>query len=174
MNRGSIGALVLLAALGFGAALVLDLGGIQSRLFADGAEQKPPPLAARLPSPPPPQKPSVPITPAWFLGASGYEGAELERQSARAGMVVYFQKRSCDPCRKFEHQVLGSPEVKSFLTGVVKVRVDPDDGDAEHRLAARFGVSGVPAVALVPHQGPPRLLPDKALSNPHLLVAFSR
>ena len=168
-----IGAWVLVAAIVFGAALVFDVGGLQSRLFAEGPERQRELAPPKLPAPEV-QKPAAPITPAWYLGASGYEGAELERQAARVNMVIYFQKRSCDPCRKFEHEVLGSPEVKSFLADVVKVRVDPDDGAAEHKLAARFGISGVPAVAVIPHQGPPRLVPDRALSNPHLLVAFSR
>ncbi|MFN2547177.1 MAG: thioredoxin family protein [Myxococcales bacterium] len=167
-----IGALMLLAAFAFAGTLVLDVGGLRSRLFAEGLEKQRE-IAPRLP-PPSAQKPSAPITPAWYLGASGYEGAELERQSAGANMVIYFQKRACEPCREFEHEVLASPEVKSFLADVVKVRVDPDGGVGEHKLAARFGVSGVPAVAVVPHQGPPHLLPDRALSNPHLLVAFSR
>jgi len=168
-----IGAWVLVAAIVFGAALVFDVGGLQSRLFAEGPERQRELAPPKLPAPDV-QKPAAPITPAWYLGASGYEGAELERQAARVNMVIYFQKRSCDPCRKFEHEVLGSAEVKSFLADVVKVRVDPDDGAAEHKLAARFGVSGVPAVAVIPHQGPPRLVPDRALSNAHLLVAFSR
>ena len=168
-----IGAWVLVAAIVFGAALVFDVGGLQSRLFAEGPERQRELAPPKLPAPEV-QKPAAPITPAWYLGASGYEGAELERQAARVNMVIYFQKRSCDPCRKFEHEVLGSPEVKSFLADVVKVRVDPDDGAAEHKLAARFGVSGVPAVAVIPHQGPPRLVPDRALSNPNLMIAFSR
>jgi hypothetical protein len=168
-----IGMLVLLAAILFGGALVLDVGGLQSRLFAEGPERNREIAPPKLPASET-RKPAAPITPAWYLGASGYDGAELERQAARASMVIYFQKRSCDPCRKFEHEVLGSPEVKSFLAGVVKVRVDPDDGEAERKLAARFGVSGAPAVAVVPQHGPPRLVPDKALSNPHLLVAFIR
>ena len=169
--RSSIGALVLLAALAFGAALVLDLGGLQSRLFADGPERPPPPAVAKFPSPPPQQKPAAPITPAWYLGGSGYEGAELERQAARASMVIYFQKRKCDGCRRFEHEVLAAPEVKSFLSDVVKVRVDADE---ERKLAARFGVSGVPAIAVIPQHGPPRLIPEKALSAPHQLIAFCR
>jgi hypothetical protein len=132
------------------------------------------PSTGRRPSPPPAPKPTAPITPAWYLGASGYEGAELERQSARASMVIYFQKRGCDPCRKFEHEVLAAAEVKSFLSEVVKVRVDPDGGDPERKLALRFGVSAVPALAVVPQRGPPRLVPDKALSTPHTLIAFCR
>jgi thioredoxin family protein len=168
--RSSIGALVLLGALAFGAALVLDVGGLQSRLFAEGPEKRPPPLA-RLPPLPPAARPSAPITPAWYLGQSGYEGAELERQSARASMVIYFQRRKCDACRRFEREVLAAPEVKSFLNDVVKVRLDADD---EQKLAARFGISGVPAVVVVPQQGPPRVVPDRALSTPHTLIAFSR
>ena len=35
-----IGAWVLLAAIVFGAALVFDVGGLQSRLFAEGPERK--------------------------------------------------------------------------------------------------------------------------------------
>ena len=166
------GTAVFLGALALAAMLVLDLGGLRTRLFADGPERSRE-IMPKLPAPAA-EKQAAPITPAWFLDASGYDGAELERQSARASMVIYFQKRKCEPCRKFEHDVLGSPEVKSFLQEVVKVRVDPDDGDAERKLAMRFGVSGVPAIAVIPRQGPPRVLPDRALSNPHLLVAFSR
>jgi thiol:disulfide interchange protein len=167
-----VGALVLIAALAFAAALALDVGGIQSRLFAE-APTKQREIAVKLPEPAA-QKPAGPITSAWYLGATGYEGAELERQSAHANMVIYFAKRACEPCRRFERDVLASPEVKAFLGGVVKVRLDPGDGAAERKLAVRFGVSDVPAIAVVPRQGAPRLMPDRALSSPHLLVAFSR
>ena len=89
-------------------------------------------------------------------------------------MVVYFQKRACEGCRRFEKDVLAAPEVKSFLSGVVKVRVDPGDGEREQKLARRFGVSQLPAVAVVPPQGPPRLLPDGALHSARELIAFAR
>ena len=98
----------------------------------------------------------------------------MERQAARASLLIYFQRRSCAGCRKFEKEVLASAEVKSFLGGVVKVRVDPDDGEREQKLARRFGVSQLPAVVVLPPQGPPRLLPDTALRSPHALIAFSR
>src|SRR6185436_12438118 len=101
MGRGWIGALVFVAALAFGAALLLDIGGLQARLFAEGPEKGAPPVA-KLPPAAPPPKPAAPVTPAWYIGGSGYDGAELERQSARASMVIYFQKRKCDVCRRFE------------------------------------------------------------------------
>jgi hypothetical protein len=168
-----LGGLVFIAALVISLALVFDAGGVRSRVFGERPEQQREFAPPRLPAPAT-TTPSAAVTPAWYLGASGYEGAELERQSARANLIIYFQKRACDPCRKFEREVLASPEVKSFLADVVKVRVDPDDGAAERKLAARFGVSDVPAIAVVPDRGPPRRLPDQALANPHLLVAYSR
>jgi hypothetical protein len=171
------GVVVLFAALGFGAALLLDVGGLQSKLFTEGLPERAPPTA-RLP-----EKPGAassapgPITPVWYIGANGFEGADLERQSARATLVVYFQKRSCDACRKFEREVLASAEVKSFLENVVKVRVDPGDGVREQRLARRFGVERLPALAVIPQRGPPHLVPlerGRALLSPHELIAFCR
>jgi thiol:disulfide interchange protein len=173
MHRSWIGGLALAIALLFVAALWFDVGGLQSKLFSE-SPGTPHLVLPRYAPVAAPQPPSQSITPAWFLGASGYDGAELERQAARASMLVYFQKRACDGCRKFEKGVLAAPEVKSFLDGIVKVRVDPDDGEREQKLAKRFGVGQLPAVAVVPPQGPPRLLPDAALRSPHDLIAFSR
>ena len=173
MNRSWIGGLVLLLAVAGVGALLLDVGGLQTKLFAEPGEPQRA-ITAKLAAAPAPGKPAADVTPAWFLGASGFDGAELERQSARAPLLVYFQKKSCDGCRRFEKDVLAAAEVKSFLSGVVKVRVDPGDGDREERLAKRFGVSQLPAVAVIPQQGPARLLPDAALKSPRELIAFAR
>ena len=173
MDRSWIGGLALLAAAVFGGLLWFDVGGVQAKLFADPPDSKRE-IAAKLPAPAPASPPSAEITPAWFLGASGFDGAELERQSARATLLVYFQRKRCDGCRRFEKEVLAAPEVKSFLGTVVKVRVDPDDGEREQKLARRFGVSSLPAVAVVPQNGPSRLLPAAAMESPRALVAYSR
>ena len=176
-SSGVLGLLALLSALGFGAALLLDLGGLQGKLFTEGPlEPKPLPAAALLPPPATPTPaPAGPVTPAWYLDASGFDGAELERQSARATMVVYFQKKRCDACRKFEKDLLAAPEVKAFLSEVVKVRVDPEAGEREQRLARRYEVKDLPALLVVPQRGPVRLVPVRAGSlDPHALVAYCR
>src|SRR5437879_6224447 len=114
MARAS-GVIVLLLALAFGAALLLDLGGLQSKLFSEGPAERPA-LTVKLPEKIAEKVPAPgPVTPVWYIGANGFDGADLERQSARAAMVIYFQKRACDLCRKFERDVLGTAEVKSFL-----------------------------------------------------------
>lgn len=178
MGRSFIGVAVLLLALGFGVALVMDVGGLQSKLFNEGPPEKKPPAVAKLPAPADkPEPPPGPVTPAWFVGANGFDGAELERQGARAPMVVYFQKRRCDGCRKFEHDVLASADVKGFLETAVKVRVDPEDGEREKKLAQRFGVVTVPAFVLVPQRGPAHQIPlqrASGLLSPRELIAFCR
>jgi thiol:disulfide interchange protein len=166
-----IGPLALLLAIAAGAAIVLDVGGIQRKLFVE--KDAPQLLMPKLGAPPPPAKPPQ-VTPAWYLGAPGFEGADLERQSARAEMLVYFTRKRCDECRRFEREVLGAQSVRQFLDGVVKVRVDPDDGEREQKLQQRFEVKSLPAVVVVGQKGPPRLLPQAALSAPSRLIAFSR
>ena len=176
-SSGTLGVVVLVLALGFGAALLLDLGGLQGKLFTEGPPERPaPPESARLPPPATPAPaPAGPVTPAWFLGASGFDGAELERQSARATMLVYFQKKRCDECRQFEKSVLAAPEMKAFLQDVVKVRIDPGDGAREEKLARRFEVHDLPALAVVPQRGAVRLVPLRAGKlDAHALVAYCK
>lgn len=135
--KGAIGWVVLFAALAFGAAFAVDFHGLQRAILDE--------------------RPRHAVTPAWYLDASGYDGAEAEQKSAQAPMLVYFHKRVCEPCRKFEHEVLGP--AKPQLASVVKVRVDVDAGDREKQLAKRFGVESAPGLALVPADGTPRALP---------------
>jgi thiol:disulfide interchange protein len=166
-----VGPFVLIVAIVAGSALVLDVGGIQRRLFVE--KDAPPKTLPVLAEQQPPPKPAE-VTPAWYLGANGFDGAELERQSARAAMLVYFQRKQCDECRRFEREVLDAQSVRQFLQGLVKVRVDPDDGDRERRLMQRYEVASVPGVVVVSLQGPPRVLPKAALAAPSRLIAFSR
>ena len=63
-----IGVAVLFAALAFGGALLLDVGGLQSRLFAEGPPERPP-VAAKLPE----KSPAMvrQIGPVQSVGATG-------------------------------------------------------------------------------------------------------
>lgn len=158
-SGGLLGFTLFAAVLALGAALIFDLGGLGTRLLSMDASPHP----ARAPLAVKPIQlaatPAVALTPVWYLDASGYDGAELERQGARTSLVLYFKKQRCDDCRRFEHEILDAPEVKKFLTGVVKVRVDLESGERERVLAKRFGVEGAPALVVVPQSGPPRVIP---------------
>ncbi len=180
--RGSnaIGLAVLGFAILAGAAIVLDAGGLQQKLFLESAGPPQRAVFAKLPelkveAPRPGPQPE--ITPAWFVDSNGLDGAELERQATRAPMVVYLHSPDCSDCRKFERDLLAAATVKAFFAGLVKVRVDVKAGDRERKVARRFGARVLPAVYLLPMHGPGHLIPLRrgaAFLKPAELVAFLR
>jgi hypothetical protein len=179
-SSNAIGLAVLGFAILAGAAIVLDVGGVQQKLFLESAPPRQA-VIAKLPEPKAPEPsragPPAEITPAWFVNSSGLDGAELERQATRAPMVVYLQSRDCDGCRKFERDVLAAAPVKTFFAGVVKVRIDVKAGDREQKVAQRFGALRLPAVWVVPQRGPGHLVPlqrGSAFLSPSELVGFLR
>ena len=178
-SSNAIGLAILGFAILAGAAIVLDVGGLQQKLFLESGPQQHAVIAKLPEAKPDAPRPGPPpeLTPAWFVDSNGLDGAELERQATRAPMVVYLQSRDCDGCRKFERDVLAAATVKSFLAGVVKVRVDVKAGDREQKVAQRFGASGLPAIYLVPVHGPGHLVPlqrGSGFLTPSELVAFLR
>lgn len=65
-------------------------------------------------------------------------------------MVVYFYTDWCGYCRRFEEQVLYTPEVDRFLSHVmVRVRVNPETGSQERAIANGYAVNGYPSFFLV-------------------------
>ncbi len=178
-SSNAIGLAILGFAILAGAAIVLDVGGVQQKLFVDSGPQRQA-VTAKLPEPKPAEPrpgPPAEITPAWFVNSNGLDGAELERQATRAPMVVYLQSRDCEGCRKFERDVLAAAPVKSFFSGVVKVRIDVKAGDREQKIAQRLGAGGLPAVYVVPQRGPGHLVPlqrGSAFLSPSELVGFLR
>lgn len=82
----------------------------------------------------------------WSQNAEGYASAlELSRAEGRP-LFVYFRTDWCPYCREFEQQLLGSREVEDYLRGLARVRINPEAGEPERRLADTYGVQGYPAI----------------------------
>lgn len=100
----------------------------------------------------------------WHRGADGYERAEQERLQSGAPMLVYFHTDWCGYCRELERELLGTSEVERYLeTRMIKVRVNPETGDAERALGDRFEIDGYPSLFV--------LGPDAA---PEEITAYAR
>lgn len=81
---------------------------------------------------------------AWMQGAEGlYEAIRVLEQEPRA-MVVYFYTDWCGYCRQFERELLGTTEVKDFFGEVLVVRINPESGSDERKIADYYGVNGYP------------------------------
>jgi thiol:disulfide interchange protein len=90
------------------------------------------------------------VSSTWFDDASGFEDAAREQARQHAPMLVYFRTDWCPYCKKFD-SLLEDAGVRSRLANVIKVRVNPEHGDAERNLfEKRFGARGYPAIYWVP------------------------
>lgn len=81
----------------------------------------------------------------WLNGAQGYERAVQLQREMNVPLVVYFYTDWCPFCRSLESQYLPAGPVQNYLKGVVKVRINAEQGSAEKNLATQFGVTGYPS-----------------------------
>ena len=100
----------------------------------------------------------------WLYGAGGYARAlELQRE-LKVPLVVYFYADWCPYCRTLDSQYLPAAPVQEYLRGVVKVRINPEQGSAEREIAERYGVRGYPAFFIL----------REASSFPRMVSPFRR
>jgi tetratricopeptide (TPR) repeat protein len=99
------------------------------------------------------------VSPSWYTRASDYEQARAEQRSTGRPMVVYVYTDWCPHCREFDRELLSALAVDRYLTGrAVKVRINPESGPEERRLAHTLGVERFPEFAMaVPGRSPQTL-----------------
>ncbi|MBI2962927.1 MAG: thioredoxin family protein [Deltaproteobacteria bacterium] len=108
------------------------------------------------------------VSSTWYEDASGYEEATRQQKLYHAPLLVYFRVDWCPYCRAFD-QLLTDSEMRSKLGEVIKVRVNPEHGDAEMALfEQRFGGKGYPAIYWVTDGGAPRRLSAKGPASTFL------
>lgn len=110
-------------------------------------------------APPLPSKEAFPGY--WFEGASEFERAERMHKLTGTPLLIYFFVDWCPFCHDLERNLLDEADVDRHLRGTaIRARVNPEAGDEERRLAARFGVVGFPTLFYVlPGEQPRRLSP---------------
>jgi thiol-disulfide isomerase/thioredoxin len=95
---------------------------------------------------------SAAVTPPddrWLYGAAGYARAlELQRE-LKVPLIVYFYTDWCPYCHQLDNEYLPSAPVQEYLRGVVKVRLNPEDGPDNREIANRYGVRGYPSFFVI-------------------------
>ncbi len=108
------------------------------------------------------------LSSTWYEDAAGFAEAERQQKLQHAPMLVYFRTDWCPHCRAFD-QLLADYEMRSKLGEAVKVRVNPEHGEAEKVLfEQRFGGKGVPAIYWVTEGGAPKRLSSKGPASAFL------
>lgn len=90
--------------------------------------------------------------PKWLHGATGFAKAvELQRES-NVSLVVYFYTDWCSYCRTLDEQYLSDPSVHRALQRTITVRINPEYGVEERKIAERYGVTGYPAFLIMDNE----------------------
>jgi len=92
----------------------------------------------------------------WYEDAGGFELALRQQRALHAPVLVYFRVDWCPHCRALD-QVLETYEVRSRLNEFIKVRINPEHGDAEKQLFQAAGSGGYPSLFLRGEGGITRL-----------------
>ena len=94
----------------------------------------------------------------WYEGADGWAQARRQQRVHGVPIFVYFRAEWCPQCHALD-ETLEDPEVEARLRQVIKVRIEPEDGDEEQSLFNDdFGAHAFPTVFLVSRSGARRQL----------------
>ena len=86
----------------------------------------------------------------WYEGAAGYRSALSKAKQHEAPLVVYFRTDWCPYCIAVERNLLPKPSAVKALSSFVKVRINPEDGDAEKAIFDKMNGKGFPRFLVVP------------------------
>ncbi|HVR96560.1 MAG TPA: thioredoxin family protein [Thermoanaerobaculia bacterium] len=87
----------------------------------------------------------------WREGAQGYQQALAEAKAYNKPLVVYFYTDWCPYCREFNSKLLSTPEVQDHLRHFAVVRINPEKGMEEKRIARQYRIGGYPSFFVHPN-----------------------
>jgi thiol-disulfide isomerase/thioredoxin len=87
---------------------------------------------------------------AWYEGHTGYRKAMQEAEEDGTPVAVYFYTDWCGYCRQLENGLLSKPEVQQPFEYLVKVKINPEQGQEERAIADQYGVTGYPSFFVLP------------------------
>jgi thiol-disulfide isomerase/thioredoxin len=113
--------------------------------------------------------PAVSDTYDWFEGATGYEEVFAIAKAGDRPFLLLFAVDWCGYCKRLKKDYLNVSPVEDVVGDHLRVEINPEDGDAERKIANAYGVKGYPTfLVLYPGQETYRVGPFRqsgALTN---------
>lgn len=85
----------------------------------------------------------------WYEGARGYKAALAEQSQSGKPMAIFFHADWCQSCKKLRETVLSTPEVKQYMSGFIRVKLEPEKEREVKILADKLGVIGFPTFFII-------------------------
>lgn len=83
--------------------------------------------------------------PYWEKGPAGLELALMYAEEGEKPLIVYFHIDSSAWNERMNDEYLANYEVEEFLQDIPKAEINPDEGEAEAAIAAKYGADQYPA-----------------------------
>lgn len=87
----------------------------------------------------------------WNEGLDGYvKSIRLQKDNARP-IAALFYTDWCPNCKRLREDILSTPEFRQFAEkNLIVVKINPEAGPMENKLAEEFGVFGYPSLFILP------------------------
>jgi len=85
----------------------------------------------------------------WDQGAEGYAKASQAHKESGNPIAIMFYTDDCENCEYLREEVLSKPEVAALFHDLHPVKIDPEKGHLEAKLAKAYDISGYPSFYLI-------------------------
>ncbi|NRB39529.1 MAG: thioredoxin family protein [Pseudomonadales bacterium] len=89
----------------------------------------------------------------WYEDAAGYRKALRKAEAYQAPLIIYFRTDWCGFCLAVEKELLPKYAAKKAIKPFVKVKINPEHGEAENRIFKQMKGTGYPTFIVKPFNG---------------------
>jgi len=85
----------------------------------------------------------------WYSGAAGYRTALEKQKISGKPIALFFHTDWCASCKNLRETVLSSSQFDGFAGNLIPVKINPELGLEERKIADSFGVLGYPTFLII-------------------------
>ena len=85
----------------------------------------------------------------WYTGASGYRAALVKQQQSGKAIALFFHTDWCASCKNLRETVLSSQQFDGFIQNLIPVKINPEAGVEEKKIADNYSVRGYPTFLII-------------------------
>lgn len=90
----------------------------------------------------------------WYSNASGYQAALDQQQKSGKPVALFFHTDWCSSCKNLRETVLSSRQFEQFSAQLIPVKINPEMGLNEKKIADSYGVRGYPTFLIITGNSP--------------------